>query len=106
MPLKSGTSPKTVSMRRAFIRGVLAVLDRVIGRLEIWRDWLDARYERYFPEPADGSRLTPEMITAKALVIMHQRLSMQGAINREYEAPGASLRIRMPTDFKVTTTPT
>jgi hypothetical protein len=101
-------------MRRAFIRGVLAVLDRVIGRLEIWRDWLDARYERYFPEPADGKRLTPEMITAKALVIMHQKLNMQGTINQKYEdiksqhgiAPGASLRIRMPTDYKVTTTPT
>ena len=74
-------------MKRAFIRAMLALLDRAIGRLEIWRDWWDARYERYYPEPepADGKRLTPEMITAKALVLLHQKLNMQGAINQEYE---------------------
>jgi len=94
-------------LKRAFIRAMLALLDRAIGRLEIWRDWWDARYERYFPKPADGKRLTPEMITAKALVLLHQKLNMQGAINRAYEdiksehgiAPGASLRIKMPTGY-------
>ena len=53
------------------------------------------------------------MITAKALVILHQRLNFVGSIYREYDSSfavsgakiGSSLRIRLPVQYTVASTP-
>src|SRR5215472_17325295 len=53
------------------------------------------------------------MITAKALVILHQKLNFVGSIYREYDDSfavsgakiGSSLRIRLPVQYTVATTP-
>src|SRR5204863_7265732 len=57
--------------------------------------------------------LTIDMITAKALVILHQKCNIIGAVNRQYDDSfansgakiGSTLRIRKPVQFTVSTTP-
>jgi len=54
------------------------------------------------------------MITAKALAILHQRLNFVGSINRQYDDSfavsgakiGSTIRIRLPVQFTVASTPT
>lgn len=56
--------------------------------------------------------LTMDMITAKALVILHQKLNFVGSINRQYDNSfanqgaqiGTTLRIRNPAQYTVATT--
>jgi hypothetical protein len=63
---------------------------------------------------ATNTLLTIDMITAKALVILHQKLNFIGSINREYDSSfavagakiGTTLRIRNPAQYTVSTGPT
>lgn len=60
---------------------------------------------------ATNSLLTPDMITSKALVILHQKLNFVGSINRAYDSSfansgaqiGDTLRIRLPNQYTVRT---
>src|SRR5215472_5903435 len=62
---------------------------------------------------ASNTLLNINMITAKALVILHQKLNFVGSINRQYEDSfaqagakiGSSIRIRIPVQYTVSTTP-
>ena len=63
--------------------------------------------------PATNTLLTISMITAKALAILHQRCNIIGAVNRQYDDSfansgakiGTTLRIRLPVQYTVSTTP-
>jgi coat protein Gp5 len=63
---------------------------------------------------ATNTLLNINMITAKALVILHQKLNFVGAINRTYDDSfaqsgakiGSSLRIRLPVQYTVSSGPT
>lgn len=63
---------------------------------------------------ATNTLLNINMITAKALVILHQKLNFVGSINREYDSSfaqtgakiGNSIRIRYPVQYLVSTGPT
>lgn len=63
---------------------------------------------------ATNTLLNINMITAKALVILHQRLNVIGAVNRQYDDSfaqagakiGNSLRIRLPVQYTVSSGPT
>lgn len=63
---------------------------------------------------ATNTLLNINMITAKALVILHQKLNFIGSINREYDDSfavagakiGNTLRIRLPVQYTVATGPT
>ena len=63
--------------------------------------------------PATNTLLTINMITAKALAILHQRCNIIGAVNRQYDDSfanagakiGNTLRIRVPVQYAVSTTP-
>jgi hypothetical protein len=63
--------------------------------------------------PATNNLLTINMITAKAQQILHQRCNIIGAVNRQYDDSfantgakiGSTLRIRMPVQYGVATTP-
>ena len=64
--------------------------------------------------PATNTLLTINMITAKALAILHQKCNIIGAVNRQYDdsvspivAPrsASTLRIRLPVQYTVSTTP-
>ena len=63
--------------------------------------------------PATNTILTIDMITAKALQVLHQRCNIIGAVNREYDSSfansgakiGSTLRIRLPVQYTVSTTP-
>ena len=58
---------------------------------------------------ASNTLLTPDMITAKALVVLHQKLNFVGSINRAYDDSfartgakiGDTLRIRLPNQYTV-----
>jgi hypothetical protein len=60
---------------------------------------------------ASNTLLTPDMITAKALVVLHQKLNFVGSINRQYDSSfaqsgakiGDTLRIRQPNAYTVRT---
>ena len=60
---------------------------------------------------ATNTLLTPDMITSKALVILHQKLNFVGSINRAYDSSfaqsgakiGDTLRIRLPNQYTVRT---
>jgi len=62
---------------------------------------------------ATNTLLNINMITAKALAILHQKLNFVGAINRQYDPSfaqsgakiGSSLRIRLPVQYTVASTP-
>jgi hypothetical protein len=62
---------------------------------------------------ASNTLLTINMITAKALAILHQKLNIVGAVNRQYDDSfansgakiGSTLRIRVPVQYTVSTTP-
>jgi hypothetical protein len=62
---------------------------------------------------ATNTLLTINMITAKALAILHQKCNFIGSINREYDDSfantgakiGSTLRIRMPVQYTTSTTP-
>jgi hypothetical protein len=64
--------------------------------------------------PATNTLLNINMITAKALVILHQKLNFIGSINRQYDDSyaqsgakiGATLRIRNPVQYTVSSGPT
>lgn len=63
--------------------------------------------------PATNTLLTINMITAKALAILHQKLNFIGSISRQYDDSfaqtgakiGNSLRIRLPVQFTTSTGP-
>lgn len=63
--------------------------------------------------PATNTLLTINMITAKALAILHQKCNVIGAVNRQYDDSfaqsgakiGSTLRIRLPVQYTVSTTP-
>jgi hypothetical protein len=63
--------------------------------------------------PATNTLLTINMITAKALAILHQKCNIIGAVNRQYDDSfansgakiGSTLRIRLPVQYTVSTTP-
>jgi len=63
--------------------------------------------------PATNTPLTINMITAKALAILHQRCNFIGSINREYDDSfantgakiGSTLRIRLPVQYVTSTGP-
>jgi len=63
--------------------------------------------------PATNTLLTINMITAKALAILHQKCNFIGAINRQYDDSfansgakiGTTLRIRLPVQYTTSTTP-
>jgi P22 coat protein - gene protein 5 len=63
---------------------------------------------------ATNTLLNINMITAKALVILHQRLNVVGSVNRQYDDSfaqagakiGNSLRIRLPVQYTVASGPT
>src|SRR5580765_552572 len=63
--------------------------------------------------PATNTLLTINMITAKALSILHQRCNFIGAVNRQYDDSfansgakiGSTLRIRLPVQYTTSTTP-
>jgi hypothetical protein len=63
--------------------------------------------------PATNTLLTINMITAKALAILHQKCNFIGSINRQYDDSfaqsgakiGSTLRIRLPVQYTVSTTP-
>jgi len=63
--------------------------------------------------PATNTLLTIDMITAKALVILHQKCNIIGSVNRQYDDSfansgakiGTTLRIRLPVQYTVSTTP-
>ena len=63
--------------------------------------------------PATNTLLTINMITAKALAILHQKCNIIGAVNRQYDDSfansgakiGTTLRIRLPVQYTVSTTP-
>jgi len=63
---------------------------------------------------ATNTLLTVDMITAKALAILHQKLNFVGSINRQYDSSfaqtgakiGDTLRIRLPNQYTVRTTMT
>lgn len=63
---------------------------------------------------ATNTLLNINMITAKALVILHQRLNFVGSINRQYDDSfaqagakiGNTLRIRLPVQYTVSSGPT
>jgi hypothetical protein len=60
---------------------------------------------------ASNTLLTPDMITSKALVVLHQKLNFVGSINRQYDDSfaqsgakiGDTLRIRLPNQYVVRT---
>lgn len=62
---------------------------------------------------ATNTILTIDMITAKALQVLHQRCNIIGSVNREYDSSfansgakiGSTLRIRLPVQYTVSTTP-
>jgi len=64
--------------------------------------------------PATNTLLNINMITAKALVILHQKLNIIGAVNRQYDDSfaqsgakiGTTLRIRNPVQYTVSSGPT
>ena len=64
--------------------------------------------------PATNTILNVDMITAKSLVILHQKLNFIGSINRQYDSSfgqsgakiGATLRIRNPVQYTVASGPT
>lgn len=64
--------------------------------------------------PATNTQLTLNQITSKALVVLHQKLNFVGSINRQYDASfatsgakiGTALRIRLPTQYTVSSGPT
>ena len=63
--------------------------------------------------PATNTLLTINMITAKALAILHQKCNIIGSVNRQYDDSfaqsgakiGTTLRIRLPVQYTVSTTP-
>src|SRR5580765_6270092 len=63
--------------------------------------------------PATNTLLTINMITAKALAILHQKCNFIGSINRQYDDSfaqsgakiGSTLRIRLPVQYTVSITP-
>ena len=63
--------------------------------------------------PATNTLLTINMITAKALAILHQKCNVIGSVNRQYDDSfanagakiGTTLRIRLPVQYTVSTTP-
>jgi hypothetical protein len=63
--------------------------------------------------PATNTLLTINMITAKALAILHQKCNIIGSVNRQYDDSfansgakiGSTLRIRLPVQYTVSTTP-
>jgi P22 coat protein - gene protein 5 len=62
---------------------------------------------------ATNTLLTINMITAKALAILHQKCNIIGSVNRQYDDSfantgakiGSTLRIRLPVQYTVSTTP-
>ena len=64
--------------------------------------------------PATNTLLNINMITAKALVVLHQKLNFIGSINRQYDDSfaqsgakiGSSIRIRNPVQYTVSSGPT
>lgn len=64
--------------------------------------------------PATNTQLTLNQITSKALVVLHQKLNIVGSINRQYDDSfansgakiGTALRIRLPTQYTVSSGPT
>ncbi len=64
--------------------------------------------------PATNTLLNVNMITAKALVVLHQKLNFIGSINRQYDDSfaqsgakiGSSIRIRNPVQYTVSSGPT
>jgi hypothetical protein len=62
---------------------------------------------------ASNTLLTINMITAKALAILHQKCNIIGAVNRQYDDSfansgakiGSTLRIRVPVQYTVSKTP-
>jgi hypothetical protein len=60
---------------------------------------------------ASNTLLTPDMITAKSLAVLHQKLNVVGSVNREYDSSfaqsgakiGDTLRIRLPNQYVVRT---
>ncbi len=60
---------------------------------------------------ATNTLITPDMLTAKSLVILHQKLNFVGSINKEYDSSfavggakiGDTLRIRRPNQYTVRT---
>lgn len=60
---------------------------------------------------ASNTLLTPDQITRRALMVLHQKLNFVGNINRQYDSSfandgakiGDSLRIRLPNQYAVTT---
>lgn len=62
---------------------------------------------------ATNTLLNVNMITARALVILHQKLNFIGSINREYDSSfaqsgakiGNSIRLRYPVQYTTSTTP-
>lgn len=62
--------------------------------------------------PATNTLLTINMITAKALAILHQKCNIIGAVNRQYDDSfaqsgakiGTTLRIRLPVQYTVSKT--
>jgi hypothetical protein len=58
---------------------------------------------------ATNALITPNMLTAKTLAILHQRLNFVGSINKEYDDSfaqsgakiGQSLRIRIPNQYSI-----
>lgn len=60
---------------------------------------------------ATNTLLTPDMITAQTLVILHQKLNFVGSINRQFDSSfaqtgakiGDTLRIRLPNQYTVRT---
>ena len=63
---------------------------------------------------ATNTLLNPNMITAKALVILHQKCNFINSINTQYDSSfaeagakiGTSLRIRLPVQYQVSSGPT
>jgi hypothetical protein len=63
--------------------------------------------------PATNTLLTINMITAKALAILHQKCNFVGSVNREYDDSfanagakiGSTLRIRLPVQYVTSTGP-
>src|SRR4249920_3400722 len=63
--------------------------------------------------PATNTLLTINMITAKALAILHQKCNIIGSVNRQYDDSfaqsgakiGSTLRIRLPVQYTTSTTP-
>jgi len=103
MPLKRKTRLKRIDAKRKLVIAAQRDLGKQFSKLERLKERLARRLAKLETKRAEmlGYSLTEDMITAKALVLLHQKQSLVGRVNEANANIGDSLRFRMPVGYTV-----